>query len=104
MGAEALVRRRRHQQQRAEQRRDEGDVVGDALVAVEVGEAVVEGQREKERGDQLHPRQRRAQPLEQRPELVRSEEHTSELKSLMRISYAVFCFKKTTIIRTTRQS
>src|SRR3546814_2226938 len=24
----------------------------------------------------------------------RSEEHTSELKSLMRISYAVFCFKK----------
>src|SRR3546814_5819806 len=26
--------------------------------------------------------------------LVRSEEHTSELKSLMRISYAVFCLKK----------
>src|SRR3546814_4717448 len=26
----------------------------------------------------------------------RSEEHTSELQSLMRISYAVFCFKKTT--------
>src|SRR3546814_8489076 len=25
------------------------------------------------------------------PELVRSEEHTSELQSLMRISYAVFC-------------
>src|SRR3546814_5349911 len=25
----------------------------------------------------------------------RSEEHTSELKSLMRISYAVFCFQKT---------
>src|SRR3546814_5442117 len=24
----------------------------------------------------------------------RSEEHTSELRSLMRISYAVFCFKK----------
>src|SRR3546814_2224234 len=24
----------------------------------------------------------------------RSEEHTSELQSLMRISYAVFCFKK----------
>src|SRR3546814_5547967 len=29
------------------------------------------------------------------PELrVRSEEHTSELQSLMRISYAVFCLKK----------
>src|SRR3546814_4928618 len=26
--------------------------------------------------------------------LVRSEEHTSELQSLMRISYAVFCLKK----------
>src|SRR3546814_2661614 len=25
---------------------------------------------------------------------VRSEEHTSELQSLMRISYAVFCLKK----------
>src|SRR3546814_9801150 len=28
---------------------------------------------------------------------VRSEEHTSELQSLMRISYAVFCLKKTNI-------
>src|SRR3546814_10224926 len=27
-------------------------------------------------------------------ELVRSEEHTSELQSLMRSSYAVFCLKK----------
>src|SRR3546814_7552046 len=29
--------------------------------------------------------------------LVRSEEHTSELQSLMRISYAVFCLKKKNI-------
>src|SRR3546814_10476158 len=28
------------------------------------------------------------------PGYVRSEEHTSELQSLMRISYAVFCLKK----------
>src|SRR3546814_3589584 len=28
------------------------------------------------------------------PEAARSEEHTSELQSLMRISYAVFCLKK----------
>src|SRR3546814_3054167 len=28
------------------------------------------------------------------PYLKRSEEHTSELQSLMRISYAVFCLKK----------
>src|SRR3546814_6311228 len=29
-----------------------------------------------------------------RPTVARSEEHTSELQSLMRISYAVFCLKK----------
>src|SRR3546814_8169975 len=29
-----------------------------------------------------------------RPLATRSEEHTSELQSLMRISYAVFCLKK----------
>src|SRR3546814_5979481 len=34
----------------------------------------------------------RAQQLNR---LKRSEEHTSELQSLMRISYAVFCLKKT---------
>src|SRR3546814_12191608 len=28
--------------------------------------------------------------------VIRSEEHTSELQSLMRISYAVFCLKKKT--------
>src|SRR3546814_3440597 len=32
----------------------------------------------------------------------RSEEHTSELQSLMRISYAVFCLKKKKNLRTTR--
>src|SRR3546814_1606271 len=30
--------------------------------------------------------------------LLRSEEHTSELQSLMRISYAVFCLKKKKIL------
>src|SRR3546814_3833197 len=30
------------------------------------------------------------------PDIFRSEEHTSELQSLMRISYAVFCLKKKT--------
>src|SRR3546814_3989345 len=37
-------------------------------------------------GDQVHVLQRH----------VRSEEHTSDLQSLMRISYAVFCLKQTT--------
>src|SRR3546814_7368321 len=31
------------------------------------------------------------------PLAIRSEEHTSELQSLMRISYAVFCLKKKTL-------
>src|SRR3546814_1892762 len=33
----------------------------------------------------------------------RSEEHTSELQSLMRISYAVFCLKQKTYTHTTTQ-
>src|SRR3546814_7113846 len=43
-----------------------------------------------------------AYPLKRKPvfsgrsTLCRSEEHTSELQSLMRISYAVFCLKKKT--------
>src|SRR3546814_1036577 len=34
----------------------------------------------------------------------RSEEHTSELQSLMRISYAVFCLKKKNLLLTTIHS
>src|SRR3546814_7774610 len=35
---------------------------------------------------------------------MRSEEHTSELQSLMRISYAVFCLKKKKTQTTTQQT
>src|SRR3546814_9408840 len=49
--------------------------------------------------------QTRAQGLEAMPHqrvaldrARRSEEHTSELQSLMRISYAVFCLKKKTTV------
>src|SRR3546814_9186945 len=58
-------------------------------------------------GDVLHPRALAARPWKEvadqaaraivQPEdcpQLRSEEHTSELQSLMRISYAVFCLKK----------
>src|SRR3546814_1032104 len=38
-------------------------------------------------------------PLPRSSSLKRSEEHTSELQSLMRISYAVFCLKKKTSIK-----
>src|SRR3546814_3120147 len=34
---------------------------------------------------------------------LRSEEHTSELQSLMRISYAVFCLKKKNTKKTNKQ-
>src|SRR3546814_9473633 len=37
-------------------------------------------------------------------EYRRSEEHTSELQSLMRISYAVFCLKTKTNTTTTKQT
>src|SRR3546814_3632965 len=38
------------------------------------------------------------------PTQCRSEEHTSELQSLMRISYAVSCLKKTNTMNTTPKS
>src|SRR3546814_9200726 len=44
-------------------------------------------------GRPRHPWFRQRRRLEVRA-FVRSEEHTSELQSLMRISYAVFCLKK----------
>src|SRR3546814_9677975 len=42
------------------------------------------------------PRAAQRRPLDGH---VRSEEHTSELQSLMRISYAVFCLKKNTEVQ-----
>src|SRR3546814_3051231 len=43
-------------------------------------------------GDADRPERALLLPRHRRP--LRSEEHTSELQSLMRISYAVFCLKK----------
>src|SRR3546814_4822857 len=50
-----------------------------------------------------HPLRGRGAPFQQGAAGRRSEEHTSELQSLMRISYAVFCLKKktTNIIQST---
>src|SRR3546814_3335892 len=47
----------------------------------------------KDRPDQEADRRRRARK-KKTSAATRSEEHTSELQSLMRISYAVFCLKK----------
>src|SRR3546814_2489747 len=41
-----------------------------------------------------HGAGRRRRPHTREPRRSRSEEHTSELQSLLRISYAVFCLKK----------
>src|SRR3546814_3898873 len=46
------------------------------------------------RQDQPAVRLDPASQLPQNGQRLRSEEHTSELQSLMRISYAVFCLKK----------
>src|SRR3546814_2334903 len=60
-----------------------GEVLRAAIVAIPHGETASYGQV--------------ARAVESGPRAVgqaRSEEHTSELQSLMRISYAVFCLKK----------
>src|SRR3546814_2604867 len=67
------------EEQILQHRTQRGHVFG---AAGEVGEARIVG-------DVLAP-ERAADA----PEMLRSEEHTSELQSLMRISYAVFCLKK----------
>src|SRR3546814_4243612 len=77
-------------------------------VADEIGERAAlahetvdaEDQREPGNGDRRHDRQRRGERDEPRAG-DRSEEHTSELQSLMRISYAVFRLKKKTDKRRT---
>src|SRR3546814_8484543 len=52
---------------------------------------------------QAHPAARMAlqPPAQLKLQPYRSEEHTSELQSLMRISYAVFCLKKKKIHKQT---
>src|SRR3546814_15025413 len=62
------------------------------LYADELDDEALPGQRSAQREhDDRNSQCRENQPTRQRP---RSEEHTSELQSLMRISYAVFCLKK----------
>src|SRR3546814_2790405 len=63
-------------------------------------DAECHGDDEEQEGDGEHgqnvPSRRRSAGLAElhRAQGQRSEEHTSELQSLMRISYAVFCLKK----------
>src|SRR3546814_8400167 len=74
-----------------------------AAVLVEEDDARIELARLREQEIERHglSRTRRADDREiaeitlVKVEEIRSEEHTSELQSLMRNSYAVFCLKKT---------
>src|SRR3546814_5693063 len=80
-----------------------GETAGDAHRAQLIGRAPA---RSRFHGRGSYPRQRRTAAVllslngadactARRPNASsRSEEHTSELQSLMRISYAVFCLKK----------
>src|SRR3546814_9683043 len=61
-----------------------------AASGVELGTPVEHVQVAGRVGDRAH------QEVAWHPDADRSEEHTSELQSLMRISYAVFCLKKKT--------
>src|SRR3546814_9219536 len=54
--------------------------------------------------DVPYPDRVRAFCLPDRAGAARSEEHTSELQSLMRISYAVFCLKKKQIIKSEKNT
>src|SRR3546814_2521543 len=71
--------------------------------------AVDEAERRKEKiesdGDHHHRHdERRGDQRDDRCLGARSEEHTSELQSLMRISYAVFCLKKQKHTRNNKDS
>src|SRR3546814_9247246 len=67
----------------------------DLLPEFGIGEGVARGlcRTAEHRGDEEHGEQYAA-PDHHALHPGRSEEHTSELQSLMRISYAVFCLKK----------
>src|SRR3546814_4989733 len=82
-----------------------GETLDQALRDVDAGRLGLEGdvemmlarRRAAVFGDRAeHPADDRTERLLDDLVIGRSEEHTSELQSLMRISYAVFCLKKKT--------
>src|SRR3546814_2558735 len=72
-----------------------GHHLGDGMLDLEPRVHLQEVEASVRPGDELDGARREiADGLRQRDGLLRSEEHTSELQSLMRTSYAVFCLKK----------
>src|SRR3546814_7995846 len=65
---------------------------GPSYIAGELAEYIEAQQMSHVRGAPCHPQTQGK--IERWHQTLRSEEHTSELQSLMRISYAVLCLKK----------
>src|SRR3546814_9513094 len=101
--------------QRRIARRVERDAAGAAPEAVQVLQAQPAGLQDEGVLDHAHPPESciynlrrlfstlRPGPEEAACAAARSEEHTSELQSLMLISYAVFCLKKKNKLRQTKK-
>src|SRR3546814_4650938 len=84
---------------RAARRHRQGDAGGDAAAMLQEGWNALLERHHRVSGEQwarCHQPSGRADARRERTQEpgTRSEEHTSELQSLMRISYAVFCLKK----------
>src|SRR3546814_1668819 len=71
--------------------------------SIRLGQVIVGGPLDLERFQQVARRQQLFVRPGKQSHVPRSEEHTSELQSLMRISYAVFCLKKKNIHMTEPQ-
>src|SRR3546814_3324348 len=74
-----------------------GDITPRAAVQTAAG-------RHRVAGWLKHLENRSSSQLDANDPMARSEEHTSELQSLMRISYAVFCLKTKTTTKRTRHT
>src|SRR3546814_10585497 len=72
------------------------DVMADSCGKTQIAARVVALNRPNRQTDRARGSYRRAEVKWKPASPGRSEEHTSELQSLMRISYAVFCLKKKT--------
>src|SRR3546814_5843769 len=68
--------------------------IGDYIGSITVDHRVGWQGSHRPHGGRVHPRATGIAHTLQIGFMSRSEEHTSELQSLMRISYAVFCLKK----------
>src|SRR3546814_3695641 len=64
--------------------------IGHRVISYDINAWPIKLSADREHGEQAE----RADADREQPGVGRSEEHTSELQSLMRISYAVFCLKK----------